>query len=125
MKFEWRMRFQCSASEPKVHRQRRQVVDDARDRRPIAALPLRGELAGLAGAHRDRSAAGLDVADVQDRPEVGLHLVLVMSGHLRSVASESAVQRVGVDSAYDLLALLSVPFNPSFRADPFGRLAAA
>src|SRR5215218_7516265 len=68
--------------EPQVDRERGEVVGDARDRGGVAALSLRRELGRLAAGDSDGLVAGLGVADVEDGPEVGLHLVLVMGGHL-------------------------------------------
>jgi hypothetical protein len=59
-----------------------QVVGDAGDRCGVAVLPLGGERGGLVLGDGDRLLAGLGLANVEDRPEVGLHLGLVVRGHL-------------------------------------------
>ena len=82
MKLEWRMRCQCSAGN------RRWTVSEARSSvtqataAGIAALPGGGERGGLAAGDGDGLVAGLGVADVEDGPEVGLHLGLVVRGDL-------------------------------------------
>ena len=68
--------------EPQVHRERGEVVGDARDRGGVAALPLGRELGRLVVGDGDGLVAGLGVADVEDGPEVGLHLVLVVDRDL-------------------------------------------
>jgi hypothetical protein len=57
---------------PQVHHERGEVVGDARDRRGVAALPLRREVGRLAVGDGDGLLAGLGVADVEEGPEVRL-----------------------------------------------------
>ena len=68
--------------EPQVDGERGQVVGDAGDRGGIAALPGSRERRRLLAGDRHGLVAGLGVADVEDRSELGLHLGLVMGGHL-------------------------------------------
>lgn len=76
------MRFQCSAGK------RRCTVKDARSSvthataAGVVGLPLGGELAGLAPGDRDGFVAGFGLADIEDLPEAGLHLGLVVRGVL-------------------------------------------
>jgi len=58
--------------EPQVDGERGEIVGDTGDRRRIAGLPLGGERDGLALGNGDRLIAGLGLANVKDRPEVGL-----------------------------------------------------
>ena len=55
-----------------------EIVGDTSDRRGVAGLPLGGERGGLALGNGDRLIAGLGLIYVEDRPEVSLHLGLVM-----------------------------------------------
>ena len=68
--------------EPQVDRQRCQVAGDAGDRRRVAGLPLGGERGGPPLRHGDRLVAGFGLTDVEDRPEVGLDLGLVVGRYL-------------------------------------------
>ena len=66
-----------------MHPQAGQVVGEAGDRGRVATLPLGRERLGLPLGDGDRCLAGLHlVAEVEDRPVVGLDLGLVDGGDL-------------------------------------------
>jgi hypothetical protein len=68
--------------EPQVDGERGEVVGDAGDRGGVAAVPPRREVGRLAVSGGDGLVAGLGVADVEDGPEVDLHLGLGVGRHL-------------------------------------------
>lgn len=68
--------------EAQVSCERREVVDHACHRARIRAAPLVGERVGADTRLGKRGVAGLSLDVVEDRPVVGLELVLVAFGHL-------------------------------------------